>query len=194
VELIYVIAVSCATSRRSSLTTVSFYDLPRKFNIAFDGGGLYPARSRTRMTRCEAVKSAMKSFSVLRLGGATGPKRSPATSASSAASRSQQSGCRGFAGLHRARLPHDRKKARLKHLLEKIDVLTNIAPPSKRNSANSSVARPTTRRRCAGRAMNCRTPHVGDFPQKQRGFKLRRSDLSVGQITPKQMCGSPNSR
>jgi ferredoxin-nitrite reductase len=50
----------------------TFYDLPRKFNIAFDGGGLIGTVEDTNDIGAKAVKVGDEVFFRLALGGATG--------------------------------------------------------------------------------------------------------------------------
>src|ERR1051325_6934580 len=97
----------------------SFYDLPRKFNIAFDGGGLIGSVEDTNDIGVKAVKLGDEILFRIALGGATGHKTfardlgvlvSPAeiNKVVDAILRVYiERGCRT-----------DRKKARLKHLLE----------------------------------------------------------------------------
>ena len=52
----------------------SFYDLPRKFNIAYDGGGLIGTVEDTNDIGVKAVKVGDEIFFRIALGGATGHK------------------------------------------------------------------------------------------------------------------------
>src|ERR1051326_7279811 len=52
----------------------AFYDLPRKFNIAYDGGGFIGALEDTNDIGVKAVKIATEIFFRIALGGATGHK------------------------------------------------------------------------------------------------------------------------
>jgi len=52
----------------------SFYDLPRKFNVAFDGGGLIGTVEDTNDVGAKAVKVGEDIFFRIALGGATGHK------------------------------------------------------------------------------------------------------------------------
>jgi len=52
----------------------AFYDLPRKFNIAYDGGGLIGTVEDTNDIGCKAVKMGDEVFFRIALGGATGHK------------------------------------------------------------------------------------------------------------------------
>ncbi len=57
------------------------YDLPRKFNIAYDGGGLIGTVEDTNDIGCKAVKVEDEVFFRITLGGATRHRHLPATSA-----------------------------------------------------------------------------------------------------------------
>ena len=58
----------------------AFYDLPRKFNIAYDGGGLIGTVEDTNDIGCKAVKVGDEIFFRIALGGATGHKALQPTS------------------------------------------------------------------------------------------------------------------
>jgi len=79
----------------------------RKFNIAFDGGGLIGSVEDTNDIGVKAVKLGDEILFRIALGGATGHKafaRDPRRRR--AASRSQQSGCRGLRVYIERGLPH----------------------------------------------------------------------------------------
>ena len=97
----------------------SFYDLPRKFNIAFDGGGLIGTVEDTNDIGCRAVKVGDEVFFRIAIGGATGHKAfardigvlvKPAELNKVVSAMVRVYIANGNRG--------DRKKARLKHLLE----------------------------------------------------------------------------
>ena len=52
----------------------AFYDMPRKFNIAYDGGGLIGSVEDTNDIGVKAVKIGDEVFFRIALGGATGHK------------------------------------------------------------------------------------------------------------------------
>jgi ferredoxin-nitrite reductase len=58
-----------------------FYDLPRKFNIAYDGGGLIGSVEDTNDIGVKAVRSGRKCGSASRSGAPPDTRRSRATSA-----------------------------------------------------------------------------------------------------------------
>jgi ferredoxin-nitrite reductase len=167
----------------------SFYDLPRKFNIAFDGGGLIGSVEDTNDIGVKAVLIGAPAGVVFRiaLGGATGHKMfardlgvvvppGEINKVIVAILRVYiERGCRT-----------DRKKARLKHLLEKMPLDEYVAEVEKK------LGKPLRRApydpaqiRWAGQELP--HSHIGDFPQKQRGLNYVGVALPAGQITPKQM-------
>ena len=80
----------------------------------------------------------------------------------------------------------DRKKARLKHLLEKMSLEEYLALVEKQLGAPlRHAAVDATQLRWASQELA--HSHVGDFPQKQSGLNYVGATCPVGQITPKQM-------
>ena len=165
----------------------SFYDLPRKFNIAFDGGGLIGSVEDTNDIGVKAVKIGDEILFRIALGGATGHKTfardlgvvvPPAEINKVVVAAVRvfiERGCRT-----------DRKKARLKHLLEKMSLEDYLGEMERKLG--------TTLRRAPYEASQVRWAdqelphsHIGDFPQKQRGLNYVGVACPVGQITPKQM-------
>ncbi len=191
----------------------SFYDLPRKFNIAYDGGGLIGPVEDTNDIGVRAVRvgQASRLFQTessaqakpnngdrrdacptdvhfrIALGGATGHKAfandlgvvvPPAEINKVVVAVVRvfiEKGCRT-----------NRKKARLKHLLETMSldefralVEKKLGKPLRRAPFEA------TQMRWASQELP--HSHVGDFPQKQRGFNYVGAICPAGQITPKQM-------
>ena len=64
----------CHEMAQIILNDRSFYDLPRKFNIAYDGGGLIGTVEDTNDIGCKAVKVGDEVGFRIALGGATGHK------------------------------------------------------------------------------------------------------------------------
>src|SRR5262249_50571725 len=109
----------CQQLAQTIINDRSFYDLPRKFNIAFDGGGLIGTVEDTNDVGAKAVKVGDEIFFRIALGGATGHKAfardlgilvKPAELNKVIAAIVRVYIANGNRG--------DRKKARLKHLLE----------------------------------------------------------------------------
>jgi len=173
-----------------------FYNLPRKFNIAFDGGGLIGTVEDTNDIGIKAVKVVEDSGGIkpgvylrIALGGATG----------------HQSFARDLGVLVRpdeilkvvvalVRIyiaqgnRGDRKRARLKHLLEKWTLQEYLAEAER--LLGYKLLRQTPGLKLETRSSKLETPphsHVGVFPQKQKGLNYIGVAIPVGQITPKQM-------
>jgi ferredoxin-nitrite reductase len=205
----------------------SFYDLPRKFNIAYDGGGLIGSVEDTNDIGVKAVRLGAQS---------TGPASSVGVQASAGYPdkpklESQQAEpvlgapdalppgvyfriALGGATGHKAFAndfgvvvpPHEinkvvvaivrvyiekgcrsnRKKARLKHLLETIPL------DEFRGLVEQKLGTPLRQAPCDAAQLRWASQelphsHVGDFPQKQRGLNYVGATCPVGQITPRQM-------
>ena len=165
----------------------AFYDMPRKFNIAYDGGGLIGSVFDTNDIGVKAVKLGDEIFFRLALGGATGHKTfardlgvvvPPAEINKVVVAVVRvfiERGCRT-----------DRKKARLKHLLEKMSLEEYLAEIEKKLGEKLRRA-PLDPAQVRWADQELPHSHIGDFPQKQRGFNYVGVGLPVGQITPKQM-------
>ncbi len=165
----------------------AFYDLPRKFNIAYDGGGLIGSVEDTNDIGVKAVKLGGEVLFRIALGGATGHKTfgrdlgvvvppSEINKVVIAIVRVYiERGCRT-----------DRKKARLKHLLQKMPLDEYLAAVEKQLGAQLRRA-PYHPDQIRWASQELPHSHVGDFPQKQRGLSYVGVALPAGQITPKQM-------
>ena len=165
----------------------SFYDLPRKFNIAFDGGGLIGAVEDTNDIGVKAVKIGDEVLFRIALGGATGHKTfardlgvvvPPAEINKVVVAIVRvfiERGCR-----------RDRKKARLKHLLEKMSLEEYLAEVQKLLGTSLRRA-PYDAAQIRWADQELPHSHIGDFPQKQLGLNYVGVAVPIGQITPKQM-------
>jgi ferredoxin-nitrite reductase len=165
----------------------SFYDLPRKFNIAYDGGGFIGAVEDTNDIGAKAVRIGNEILFRIALGGATGHKSFardlgvvvlPAELNKVVVAIVRvfiERGCRT-----------DRKKARLKHLLEKISLNEYLAEVEKKLGTRLRRA-PFSASEMRWANQELPHSHVGDFPQKQRGLNYVGMTCPVGQVTPKQM-------
>ncbi len=165
----------------------SFYDLPRKFNIAYDGGGLIGAVEDTNDIGVKAVKIGEEILFRIALGGATGHKAF-ANDLGVAVPPAEIN--KVVAAIVRVYIEHgcrtNRKKARLKHLLETMSLDEFRALVEKRLGA--PVRRvPFEPAQLRWASQELPHSHVGDFPQKQRGFNYIGATCPVGQITPKQL-------
>lgn len=190
-----------------------FYDLPRKFNIAFHGGGRIPTVEDTNDIGWKAVRvwtpaelAAAEAGAVrvgdlvteqlsagiyfrCALGGATGHK---AFARDLGVLVPAADVIRVTAALLRVYLANgnrtDRKKARLKHLLETWTLDRYLAETEKvlgfellRIPAGAEVPAP------APMAEGGMHAHLGVHPQRQRGLHWVGVEIPVGQLTSKQL-------
>jgi ferredoxin-nitrite reductase len=174
----------------------SFYDLPRKFNIAFDGGGLIGTVEDTNDIGLKAVRidapvgdiTAGVYFRVA-LGGATGHQ---AFARDLGVLINPDEVLKVTTALVRVYIANgnrgDRKQARLKHLLETWPLEKYLDETErllgyKLFRASNDLQRP---------AANSQLPspphsHVGVFAQRQPGLNYLGVAVPVGNIAPKQM-------
>ncbi|HEX9046719.1 MAG TPA: NirA family protein [Verrucomicrobiae bacterium] len=165
----------------------SFYDLPRKFNIAYDGGGLIGSVEDTNDIGVKAVKVGDEVLFRIALGGATGHKAfandlgvlvPPAEINKVVVAIVRvfiEKGCRS-----------NRKRARLKHLLETMSLDEYRSLVEKKLGKELRRA-PYEAGQMRWASQELAHSHVGDYPQKQRGLNYVGATCPVGQITPKQM-------
>lgn len=180
----------------------AFYNLPRKFNIAFDGGGGVGVVEDTNDIGARAVRVTDETADAavpkgvyfrLALGGATGHK---AFARDLGVLVKPADIVRVIAATVQVYLEHgnrsNRKRARLKHLLDKwsLDEFRGKVE-EKLGSAGGFLDDPLD---AEGRSVrHGETPsadahsHVGVYPQKQPGLYYVGVALPAGQITPKQM-------
>lgn len=164
-----------------------FYNLPRKFNIAYDGGGLIGSVEDTNDIGVKAVKVGDEVFFRIALGGATGHKAfandlgvivPPAEINKVVLAIVRvfiEKGCRT-----------NRKRARLKHLLETTSLEDYLKLVEKKLGTELKRA-PYDPAQMRWASQELSHSHVGDFPQKQPGLNYVGATCPVGQITPKQM-------
>ena len=165
----------------------AFYDLPRKFNIAYDGGGLIGSVEDTNDIGVKAVKLGEEIFFRICLGGATGHKSfardlgvvvppNEINKIVAAVVRVYiENGCRT-----------NRKRARLKHLLETMSLEEYLALVEKKLGTKLRRA-PYDLTPMRWASQELAHSHVGDFPQKQPGLNYVGATCPVGHITAKQM-------
>lgn len=165
----------------------AFYDLPRKFNIAYDGGGLIGSVEDTNDIGVKAVKVGDDIFFRVALGGATGHK-SFARDIGVLVKPSELN--KVIVALVRIFIANgnrsDRKKARLKHLLEKWTLEQYLAETEKLLGYELQRA-PFDAAQMIYPGQDTPHSHVGVFAQRQRGLNYIGAAVPVGQITPKQM-------
>ncbi len=168
-----------------------FYGLPRKFNVAFDGGGAISVVADTNDIGFVAVREgegrsvpAGVYFRVL-LCGITGHKQF----ASDCGLLVPPAHAVAFsAAIIRVFIDHgdrtDRKKARLKYLVDKWGVEKFVAEAEKR------VAFPLLHLpadECEPRNAIDRAGHIGIYPQSQQGLNYIGVSVPVGRLPVSQM-------
>lgn len=177
------------------IASKEFYDLPRKFNIAYDGGGLISAVEDTNDIGASAVRIGANAAGIepgiyfrIALGGVTGHQ----TFASDwgVLVRPEQLND-VMVALLRVFIEHgdrtNRKKARFKYVVEAFGLEKVLDEAEKRL--------PWKLIRLAADA-SCQEPrsfsqqghsHVGVFPQKQEGLHYVGASVPVGQLTARQL-------
>jgi ferredoxin-nitrite reductase len=164
----------------------SFYNLPRKFNIAFDGGGLIGTVEDTNDIGAKAVKVGEEIFFRIALGGATGHK---AFARDLGVLVKPAELNKVIVALVRIYIANgnrgDRKKARLKHLLETWS-LEKYLDETEKLLGHKLAKAPAGLSVEYGETKFPHT-HLGVYPQKQKGLNYIGVAMPAGQITPKQM-------
>jgi ferredoxin-nitrite reductase len=167
----------------------AFYDLPRKFNIAYDGGGLIGTVEDTNDIGCKAVRVGDEIFFRIALGGATGHKafaRDLGVLVKPAELNKVVSAVLRVYIANGNRT--DRKKARLKHLLEKWTLEQYVGEAEKLLGYQLQRA-PLDPATITYPSQTLPHTHVGVYAQKQAGLNYVGVAVPVGHITPKQMLG-----
>ena len=173
------------------LNTRDLYELPRKFNVAFDSGGSISALADTNDIGFQAIrvgegKSAPSGvyFRVL-LSGITGHRQF--ASDCGLLLRPEQTVAVAMAMI-RVFIAHgdrtDRKKARLKYLLDRWGVEKFVAETEK------LLAFPLVRlsaEQCEPRAAIDRIAHIGVHPQKNGDLRYIGMAVPVGRLPVEQM-------
>lgn len=182
----------CRDLHHHILNHRALYGLPRKFNIAFDGGGRIPVLEDTNDIGFAAVR-ARAGFGVpagvyfrMELGGITGH----GDFARGSSVYLEPGECiKAAAAVLRVYIDHgdrtNRQKARLKYLLDKWGHAKFVAEAETLFGA--------TFRKIPQEAIEPRRPadrlaHIGVFPQRQEGLFYIGVALPVGRITAAQAC------
>ena len=165
----------------------SFYDLPRKFNIAYDGGGLIGTVEDTNDIGCKAVRVGDEVMFRIALGGATGHK---AFARDLGVLVKPAELNKVVAAVVRVYIANgnrtDRKKARLKHLLEKW-TLEQYLEETEKVLGYTLQRVPLDPAAIQYPGQKLAHSHVGVYPQKQKGLNYVGVALQVGHLTAKQM-------
>lgn len=177
------------------LSSREFYDLPRKFNIAYDGGGLISAVEDTNDIGASAVEIKANDQGIepglyfrIALGGVTGLQ----TFASDWGVIVKPAELnRLMLGILRVFIRDgdrtNRKKARLKYLIEKRgldgfrdDVEALMGEKLTYLTADSPLHE---KRKFSQQGHS----HIGVYPQKQKGLNYIGASVPVGQMTARQL-------
>jgi ferredoxin-nitrite reductase len=184
-ELIDVMPL-CQELGQIILNDRSFYDLPRKFNIAYDGGGLIGTVEDTNDIGAKAVKVGDEILFRIALGGAAGHK---AFARDLGVLVKPTELNKVVVALVRVYIANgnrtDRKKARLKHLLETWSLEKYLAETEK--LLGYQLRRTPADLNFEISNSNFSHSHLGVYPQKQKGLNYVGVAMPVGQITPRQM-------
>ena len=165
----------------------AFYDLPRKFNIAYDGGGLIGTVEDTNDIGARAVRVGDEVFFRIALGGATGHKVFARDLGVLVKPTELNKVIVALVRIYIANGNRtDRKKARLKHLLETWPLEKYLAE-TERLLGYQLLRSPEEKSEVRSPKSEIPHSHVGVFPQKQKGLNYIGATIPVGQITPKQM-------
>ena len=177
------------------ISSRDFYNLPRKFNVAFDGGGLIAVLEDTNDIGISAVKVVRSSGDLspgvyfrIKAGGATGHQ---AFARDLGVLVAPAEVIKVIAALIRVYIANgnrtDRKKARLKHLLDSWPLEKYLEAAEKllgtrlpRAPEDATIYAPSS-------PPSVPHPHVGVFRQKQDGLNYIGVAVPVGHISPKQM-------
>lgn len=165
-----------------------FYNLPRKFNIAFDGGGLIGTVEDTNDIGAKAVRLADGSIAFrIALGGATGHK---AFARDLGVVVPPEDLVKVIVAIVRVFIANgnrgDRKKARLKHLLDTWSLEKYLAETEKLLDAPLR-REPFVAENVVYPASRVPHSHIGAYSQKQPGLSYVGVTLPIGQITPAQL-------
>ncbi len=172
-----------------------FYDLPRKFNIAYDGGGLISAVEDTNDIGASAVRITENNEGIdpgiwfrIALGGVTG-HQTFASDWGVVVKPEQLNDV--MVALLRVFIKHgdrtNRKKARFKYVVESMGLAGVLT------EAESFLPYKLTRLAPDAACLQPRDfsqqghSHVGTYPQKQEGLVYVGATVPVGQMTARQL-------
>lgn len=177
------------------IASKEFYDLPRKFNIAYDGGGLISAVEDTNDIGASAVRIGENAEDIepgvyfrIALGGVTGHQ----TFASDwgVIVRSDQLND-VMVALLRVFIKHgdrtNRKKARFKYVVEGMGLDSVLVEAEKFLPFKLTRLSPTSEIQGKRQFSQQGHSHVGIHPQKQEDLTYVGASVPVGQLTAKQL-------
>jgi ferredoxin-nitrite reductase len=177
------------------ISSREFYDLPRKFNIAYDGGGLISSVEDTNDIGSTAVRISENQEGIkpgiyfrLALGGVTGHQ---AFARDWGVIVEPEKLNKVIVAILRVFIRDgdrsNRKKARLKHLIDQKGLPAILDECEK--LLGYQLQRLTTEVPFQKKAERPEVshPHVGVYPQRQKGLYYIGACVPVGQITSKQL-------
>ncbi len=186
VELIDTLPL-CHELAQVILNDRSFYDMPRKFNIAYDGGGLIGTVEDTNDIGAKAVRVGDSIFFRIFLGGATGHK---AFARDLGVLVKPEELNKVITALVRVYIANgnrsDRKRARLKHLLESWS-LEKYLGETERLLGFTLHRAPLDSATLEFASQSVPHSHIGVHAQKQKGLNYIGVAIPVGHLTAKQM-------
>ncbi len=169
------------------------YGLPRKFNIAFDGGGTISAVEDTNDIGFMAVRvgpghaAPAGIYFRMALGGITGHRD---FARDTGVLLKPEECIPAAAAVVRVFIEHgdrtDRAKARMKYVLDRLG-FDEYLRQTEKVLGREFMRLPLGQ--CQPRAPVARHAHIGVHPQRQAGFSYVGVVLPVGQLTCAQMCG-----
>jgi ferredoxin-nitrite reductase len=177
----------CRDMHHYILNHREMYGLPRKFNIAFDGGGKVPVLEDTNDIGFVAARAPDGIYFRLQLGGITGHL----DFAHETGVLLKPEECVKVAGaVVRAYIAHgdrtNRQKARLKYVLDRMGRDEFLKEVEKEHGA---PLRRASDIELAPRSIADKHGHIGVHAQKQAGLNYLGVVLPVGRITSEQMRG-----
>lgn len=172
-----------------------FYDLPRKFNIAYDGGGLVSSVEDTNDIGASAVLIGENDLGIepgvhfrIALGGVTGHKTFASDSGVLVPAEKLND---VIVGLLRVFIEHgdrtNRKKARFKYVVEDFGMEKVITETEKHLKFKLTRLPPESPIHTPRSFSQQGHSHVGIYPQKQEGLHYLGAHVPVGQLTAKQL-------
>ena len=166
------------------LNNREYYNLPRKFNIAFDGGGLIGSVEDTNDLGARAVQVGETVCFRIAVGGATGHKAFARDVGVLVEPDKIIAVLLAMVRVFIAKGDRtDRKRARLKHLLETLSFDEFLAATEELlgfELTRGDAGIDTPRAEFAH-------SHVGVYPQKQQGLHYIGAGVPVGHLTAKQL-------
>ena len=177
------------------ISSREFYDLPRKFNIAYDGGGLVSSVEDTNDIGATAVHIVDNDLGItpgvyfrLAVGGVTG-HQAFASDCGVIVEPGQLN--RVIIALVRVFIRHgdrtNRKKARFKYVVERLGlgaIISEVEELVKFKLLRLAPDSPVQAKRSFSQQGHS---HIGVFPQKQPGLHYLGASVPVGQLTARQL-------